>query len=133
MRCIPSCYFKLQGFYEKCVGMHLVCYYPYYSYLSTIPTSSIYLVAFYTYLCSFFNNIAAECGVHGQSLVSSFWHEAMHKHGQVSFRVVYPINSRAFMLHNLLHKRELSVTMRTRGSADKLFIALYVDLGCLDG
>ena len=80
-----------------------------------------------------FNNIAAECGVHGQSLVSSFWHEAMHKHGQVSFRVVYPISSRAFVLHSLLHKRELSATMRTRGSADKLFIALYVDLGCLDG
>ena len=66
----------------KHVGMHLVCYYPYYSYLSTIPTSSIYLVAFYTCLCSFFSNIAADCGVRG--LVSSFWHEAMHKHGQVS-------------------------------------------------
>ena len=46
--------FKQQDFYEKCIGMHLVCYFPYYSCLRTfwptIPTSSIYLN---TCLCPF--------------------------------------------------------------------------------
>ena len=50
----PYILFKFQviGFYEKRVGMHLVCYYPHYLvcvlFGPTIPTSSIYLVAYYT-------------------------------------------------------------------------------------
>ena len=33
MRYIPTSYFQVTSFYKKkCVGMHLICYYPYYSY-----------------------------------------------------------------------------------------------------
>ena len=96
MRCIPTSYFQVTGFLWKNVGMHLICYYPYYSCLQcTFWPCHPYLLyqfilpvaAFYTCMF-FFSSIVTESEGHG--LLNSLWHEAMHRYGQVSLCVVYP-------------------------------------------
>ena len=64
--------YKQQGFYEKCVGMHCIPTIVHVLFGPTIHTS-VYLVAFYTYLCSFLNSITTE----GHGIVSNVWHEAV--------------------------------------------------------
>ena len=64
--------------YEKCVGMHLICYYPYYSFVSflALPSlliSSIYLVAFYT--CN--NKVSAHLSSKGWADWTARWKERL--------------------------------------------------------
>ena len=49
----------------------------------------------------------------GRGLVHSLYHEAMHRHGQVSSCIVYPRNSRAFVLHSLQHRCKCKLSATT--------------------
>ena len=79
MRCIHTFIFQVTGFYEKSVGMHLVCYYPYFSCLCTFWPCHPYLLLQFIYLLFilvhvyFFSSIATESVWCHCGLVHSLW------------------------------------------------------------
>ena len=94
--------------------MHLIRYYPYYSCLCTFWPYHPYLACFFNLFSCFLylfvfllSSIATES--EGCGLVHSLWH-ALCADIDRSSGVIYPRNSRVFMLHSFLEFYELSAT-----------------------